>query len=149
MWAVWCGAAGAAGGAGCPVLTGRLRAGRTFCLRHRHEADHGCEGEAARRSDAAKRREATQQVRAPAQRRPAPSSLAAGLGRELHAARGARSQLQAGLSDEEALRAALAASAAESGGTAPAGEGDLELAMAMSASMAEEQKKADAGCFVA
>lgn len=155
------------------------RCGRNFCLSHRFEADHNCEGSAARvddRASAAERRRAESQPKARAQPQPPASrppaatrfgtpparGLAAGSQpRQGRAGQGNASALQGGMSEEEALAMALAASAQDAGrppqGRSPArpaasaprppatgADADLELALAMSASLAEEEKKKEA-----
>eukprot|EP00035_Acanthoeca_spectabilis_P030714 m.10579 g.10579 ORF g.10579 m.10579 type:complete len:281 (+) comp4335_c0_seq1:176-1018(+) len=155
------------------------RCGRNFCLSHRFEADHNCEGSAARvddRASAAERRRAESQPKARAQPQPPASrppaatrfgtpparGLAAGSQpRQGRAGQGNASELQGGMSEEEALAMALAASAQDAGrppqGRSPArpaasaprppatgADADLELALAMSASLAEEEQKKEA-----
>eukprot|EP00038_Savillea_parva_P018943 m.25915 g.25915 ORF g.25915 m.25915 type:complete len:293 (-) comp4277_c0_seq1:1309-2187(-) len=114
--------------------------GRNFCLRHRFEADHKCEGGAARVDDrlraAEKRRAAAQPTTgtkgsprstAPATRfgtapthglSGARANTAASSSSSSSSPRGGRSNprdLQGNLSEEEALARALAASAADTG----------------------------------
>mmetsp|Transcript_86 Transcript_86/g.196 ORF Transcript_86/g.196 Transcript_86/m.196 type:complete len:287 (-) Transcript_86:214-1074(-) len=144
------------------------RCGRNFCLAHRFEADHKCAGtvdKAADRAAAAERRRKNARQTAPP---PAASATRFGTPPSHGFARGgggggggsrnaAAASVQGGMSEEDALAMALAASAAEAPDAAAAGrkqtvvastaqpasgeDADLELALAMSASMAEQERQ--------
>lgn len=147
--------------------------GLKFCLTHRFESDHDCKGKDAMRERAARAAEkrlldaeslkiasTTSRNSKPRNKQPkgAPSNLGRqGLGRELNSQREARRQHPtsaraqpggAGMSQDVALDAAIAASL----GQTP--DEDAELAMAIAASLeeenaaAEQHKKKSDGCCI-